>query len=111
VRVPVIYAMLAGVLDNLTGAPVPQLLAGAARAVLRPVGLHTAPLTPRPELGGATVPMAIHLPAAPPIAWPTGRAVGPEGATASVSVLQAGMPWAVSAAPRAMEFDVRTARP
>ena len=115
VRLPVVYAMLAGVLVNLTGASVPeplekvvQLLAGGALAVLLLLlGLQMARLTPRPELTGATVATAIRLLAAPPIAWVTGRAVGLEGATLSVSVLQASMPSAVTAALWAMEFDAR----
>jgi hypothetical protein len=117
VRLPILYAIVAGIVVNVSGWPPPapvtkaiQLLAAGSLAVLLLlVGLHLPGLAPRPEAGGATLAAAIRLLAAPPIAWLTGRLLGLDGVALSVAVMQASMPTAVTAALWAMEFDTRPA--
>lgn len=112
-RQPIVFAVAAGVLVNVTGWTVPppimratQLLAGGGLAVmLLLLGLQLARLAVRAEAGAATVATVIRVVLAPPIAWITGRWIGLEGAALGVSVLQASMPTAVTAALWAMEFD------
>lgn len=116
-RQPVIYAVMAGVVVNLSGWSLPgpiakasQLLAGGAVALmLLLVGLQLARLTVREEAPGAALATAIRLLAVPPIAWTVGRLVGLEGMPLAVAVVQASTPTAVSSALWALEFDVRPA--
>jgi predicted permease len=116
-RQPIIYAVVAGVIVNLSGWTLPgpaanasQLLAGGAVAVmLLLLGLQLARLTVREEAPGATLATAIRLLAVPPIAWTTGRLVGLEGVAFAVAVLQASTPTAVTSALWALEFDARPA--
>ena len=80
-RQPIIYAVAAGVMVNLSGWSLPgpvakasQLLAGGAVALmLLLVGLQLARLTVREEAKGAALATAIRLVAVPPIAWVVGR--------------------------------------
>jgi predicted permease len=117
VRQPIIYAVLAGVIVNLSGWSLPgpvakasQLLAGGAvAAMLLLVGLQLARLTVREEAPGATLATAIRLLAVPPIAWAAGRLVGLEGMAFAVAILQASTPTSVSSALWALEFDARSA--
>jgi predicted permease len=96
-RLPIIYAIAAGVVVNLAGIEVPrpvarasELLAGGGLALmLLLLGLQLARMTPRAEAAGATVATAIRLLAAPPIAWATGWMIGLEGMALGVTVLLA----------------------
>jgi predicted permease len=114
---PITYAMLSGVLVNLSGWRLPsplakasQLLAsGSITVLLLLLGLQLARLPLRAEAPGALLATAIRLLVAPPVAWVTARLVGLEGTALSVAVLQASMPTAVTAALWAMEFDARPA--
>jgi predicted permease len=116
-RQPVIYAVAAGVIVNLSGWSLPgpiakasQLLAGGAVALmLLLVGLQLARLTVREEAPGAALATAIRLVAVPPIAWAIGKLVGLEGMALAVAVLQASTPTAVTSALWALEFDARPA--
>jgi predicted permease len=116
-RQPMIYAVVAGVIVNLSAwsLPVPvaqasQLLGGGAMAImLLLVGLQLTRLTVREEAPGAALATAIRLLAVPPIAWVAGRLVGLEGMALAVAVLQASTPTAVTSALWALEFDARPA--
>jgi predicted permease len=116
-RQPMIYAVVAGVIVNLSewSLPVPvaqasQLLGGGAMAImLLLVGLQLTRLTVREEAPGAALATAIRLLAVPPIAWVAGRLVGLEGMALAVAVLQASTPTAVTSALWALEFDARPA--
>jgi hypothetical protein len=117
VRQPVIYAVAAGVVVNLSGLSLPgpvarasELLAGGAVALmLLLVGLQLARLTVREEASGAALASTIRLVAVPPIAWAIGRLVGLEGVPLAVAVVQASTPTAVTSALWALEFDARPA--
>ena len=116
-RQPVIYAVVAGVIVNMSGWTLPgpiakasQLLAGGSVALmLLLVGLQLSRLTVREEGPGAAVATAIRLLAVPPVAWVLGRLVGLEGVALAVAVLQASTPTAVTSALWALEFDARPA--
>jgi hypothetical protein len=116
-RLPITYAIAAGVAVNLSGWPLPapiakasQLLAnGSVAVLLLLLGLQLSRLTFREEARGAVLATAIRLLAAPPIAWLGGRLVGLEGLALAVAVLQASTPTAVVAFLWAMEFDTRPA--
>jgi predicted permease len=117
VRQPIIYAVAAGVIVNLSGWTLPgpvanasRLLSGGAVALmLLLLGLQLARLTVRQEASGATLATAIRLFAVPPIAWAAGRLVGLEGMAFAVAVLQASTPTSISSALWALEFDARPA--
>lgn len=112
-RLPITYAVIAGVVVKIAGWSLPaplakasQLLAnGSVAVLLLLLGLQLARLRPRAEAGGAMLATAIRLLAAPPIAWLTGRLLGLDGTALSVATLQASMPTAVTAALWAIEFD------
>jgi predicted permease len=114
---PIFYAILAGILINILGWPLPspvakasQLLASGSVAVLLLLaGLQLAQLRPRAEARATALATCIRLVVAPPVAWLVARAVGLEGLALSVAVLQASMPTAVIAALWAIEFDTRPA--
>jgi predicted permease len=114
---PILYAVVAGIMVNLSGWSLPgpiakasQLLAGGAVAVmLLLVGLQLTRLTVREEVHGAVLATAIRLLAVPPIAWAIGRLVGLEGMALAVAVVQASTPTAVSSALWALEFEARPA--
>jgi predicted permease len=114
---PILYAIVAGVLVKVIDWPLPapvarasQLLASASVAVLLLLaGLQLARLRPRAEAPATVLATFVRLVVAPPVAWLTGRAVGLEGLALSVAVLQASMPTAVIAALWAIEFDTRPA--
>ncbi len=116
-RLPITYALAAGVLVNLTGGTLPapvakasQLLAnGSVAVLLLLLGLQLARLSFRAEAAGAVVATVIRLLVAPPVAWLTGRLVGLEGTALAVAVLQASTPTAVVAFLWALEFDARPA--
>lgn len=115
VRLPIFYAVLAGVVLNVTGWPLPSPLAkvsevlanGSLAVLLLLLGLQLAALRPRAEAVGATVATVVRLLVAPPIAWVTGRLIGLEGVPLAVAVIQASTPAAVTAALWAAEFDAR----
>jgi malate permease and related proteins len=117
VRQPIIYAVAAGVIVNLSGWTLPapvanasRLLAGGAVALmLLLLGLQLARLAVREEASGAALATAIRLVAAPPIAWGAGRLVGLEGLAFSVAVIQASTPVAITSALWALEFGARPA--
>jgi predicted permease len=114
-RQPVVYAVAAGIIVNLSGwflpgpvAKASQLLAGGAVALmLLLLGLQLARLTVREDAPGAALATAIRLVAVPPIAWAAGRLVGLEGMALAVAVIQASTPTAVTSALWALEFDAR----
>jgi len=116
-RLPVLYAIAAGLLLNAVGWPLPSplarasqlLAAGSVAVLLLLVGLQLARMTLREEAAGAALAAAIRLLAAPPVAWLTARLVGLEGTAMAVAVLQASMPTAVATALWAVEFDTRPA--
>lgn len=116
-RLPIVYAIAAGVVVNAAGWRLPpaiakasQLLAnGSVAVLLLLVGIQLARMALRDEAPGAMVATAIRLLVAPPLAWVTARLVGLEGTALAVAVLQASMPTAVAAALWAMEFDTRPA--
>ena len=93
VRLPVTYAMLAGLAVNVAGVTVPgpiakasQLLSSGSIAVLLVLlGLQLARLPLGAEVRGATVATVLRLFVAPPVAWLTGRAVGLEGVALAVA--------------------------
>jgi hypothetical protein len=115
IGMPILYAIVAGVVVNLVDWPLPapvaratQLLASGSVAVLLLLaGLQLARLRPRVEARATAVATFMRLVVAPPVAWLTGRAVGLEDLALSVVVLQASMPTAVIAALWAIEFDTR----
>ncbi|MBI1735106.1 MAG: AEC family transporter [Candidatus Rokubacteria bacterium] len=115
VRLPIFYAVLAGVVVNATGWPLPEPLAkvsqvlanGSLAVLLLLLGLHLAALRPRAEAVGASVATVVRLLVAPPVAWVTGRLIGLEGVPLAVAVIQASTPAAVTAALWAAEFDTR----
>jgi len=115
VRQPMIYAVVAGIVVNLSGWPLPapvarasQLVAGGAVAMLLLlVGLQLARLTVRAEAPAAALVSGIRLLAVPPIAWGVGKLVGLEGLALAVAVLQASTPTAVTSALWALEFNAR----
>jgi predicted permease len=115
VRLPIFYAVLAGVLVNVTGWPLPRPLAkvsqlvanGSLAVLLLLLGLQLAALRPRAEAVGASVATVVRLLVAPPVAWVTGRVIGLEGVPLAVAVIQASTPAAVTAALWAAEFDTR----
>ncbi len=116
-RQPIIYAVAAGVIVNLSGWTLPdpvanasRLLAGGAVALmLLLLGLQLSRLTVREEASGAALATAIRLVAVPPVAWATGRLVGLEGMAFAVAVVQASTPTAITSALWALEFDARPA--
>src|SRR5262245_54118976 len=116
-RQPVVYAVVAGVIANLSGWSLPgpmakasQLLSGGAVALmLLLLGLQLARLGVREEAPAATLATGIRLLAVPPIAWIVGRMVGLEGMPLAVAVIQASTPTAVTSALWAIEFDARPA--
>ena len=116
-RQPIIYAVIAGVIVNLSGWTLPgpvasasRLLAGGAVALmLLLLGLQLARLSVREEAAGATLATVIRLVAVPPIAWATGRLVGLEGMAFAVAVVQASTPTAITSALWALEFDASPA--
>jgi predicted permease len=117
VRQPIIYAVAAGVLVNLSGWTLPgpvanasQLLAGGAVALmLLLLGLQLARLTVKQEASGAALATTIRLLVAPPLAWAAGRLVGLEDMAFAVAVVQASTPTSISSALWALEFDARPA--
>jgi malate permease and related proteins len=117
VRQPIIYAVVAGVIVNLSGWTLPapvanasRLLSGGAVALmLLLLGLQLARLTVRQEASGAVLATAIRLVAVPPIAWAIARLVGLEGVAFAVAVIQASTPTSISSALWALEFDARPA--
>lgn len=116
-RQPIIYAVAAGTIVNLSGWSLPgpvakasELLAGGAVALmLLLLGLQLARMTVREEATGAVLATTIRLLGVPPIAWAVGKLVGLEGMALAVAVLQASMPTAVTSALWALEFDARPA--
>lgn len=116
-RQPIIYAVAAGVIVNLSGWTLPgpvanasRLLAGGAVALmLLLLGLQLARLTVREEASGATLATVIRLAVAPPVAWAVGRLVGLEGLAFAVAVVQASTPTSITSALWALEFDARPA--
>ncbi len=116
-RQPIIYAVAAGVIVNLSGWTLPgpvanasRLLAGGAVALmLLLLGLQLARLTVREEASGAALATVIRLAVAPPVAWAVGRLVGLEGMAFAVAVIQASTPTSITSALWALEFDARPA--
>ncbi len=117
VRQPSLYAVVAGLIVNLSGWTLPesvarasQLLAGGSVAMMLVLlGLQLARMTMREEVAGAAIGTSIRLLAVPFIAWGAGRLVGLEGTALAVAVLQASTPVAVTSALWALEFNARPA--
>jgi hypothetical protein len=114
-RLPILYAMAAGIAVNLAGITLPtpvarasELLAqGSIAVMLLLLGLQLAELRPRAEAAGALVATLVRLVLAPPVAWLAAWLVGLEGSALAIAVVQASTPTAVTAALWAMEFDAR----
>jgi hypothetical protein len=111
-RLPVTYAILAGVALNILGvAPPPpvdkaaQLLANGAIAVmLLLVGAQMSAVRLEGEWKGVAFATAVRLLLAPLAAWGTASLLGLEGPVRQASILQASLPTAVTAAIWASEF-------
>ena len=113
-RLPITYAVAAGLLLDVLGivppAPVAraaELLAnGAVAVMLLLIGVQLAQVHPNGEWPAITVATLIRLGAAPVIAWVTASWVGLEGVARQTSILQSSLPTAVTAAIWASEFGV-----
>ena len=113
-RLPITYAVAAGLLLDVLGivppAPVAraaELLAnGAVAVMLLLIGVQLAQVHPSGEWPAITVATLIRLGAAPVIAWVTASWVGLEGVARQTSILQSSLPTAVTAAIWASEFGV-----
>ncbi len=113
-RLPITYAVAAGLLLDVLGvvppAPVAraaELLAnGAVAVMLLLIGVQLAQVHPNGEWPAITVATLIRLGAAPVIAWVTAPWVGLEGVARQTSILQSSLPTAVTAAIWASEFGV-----
>jgi predicted permease len=113
-RLPVTYAIAAGLLLNVLGVPLPppaaravQLLAnGAVAVMLLLVGVQLAEVHLGGEWGGIAFATATRLVVAPLLAWATAPLVGLDGVARQTGILQASLPTAVTAAIWASEFAV-----
>jgi len=113
-RLPVTYAIIAGLLLNLWGvvlsqsiAKATQLLAnGAVAVMLLLIGMQLAEVRFGGEWRGIAFATVTRLLVAPVLAWGTAPLVGLEGVARQTSILQASLPAAVSAAIWASEFAV-----
>lgn len=113
-RLPITYAVAAGLLLDALGVvpPAPiaraaELLAnGAVAVMLLLIGVQLAQVHPNGEWPAITVATLIRLGAAPVIAWVTAPWVGLEGVARQTSILQSSLPTAVTAAIWASEFGV-----
>ncbi len=113
-RLPVTYAIIAGLLLNLWGVVLPlpiakatQLLAnGAVAVMLLLVGVQLAEVRFGGEWRGIAFATVTRLLVAPVLAWGTASLVGLEGVARQTGILQASLPTAVTAAIWASEFAV-----
>ncbi len=116
-RLPITYAVAAGLLLDVLGvvppAPVAraaELLAnGAVAVMLLLIGVQLAQVHPNGEWPAITVATIIRLGIAPVLAWVTAPWVGLEGVARQTSILQSSLPTAVTAAIWASEFGVAPA--
>jgi malate permease and related proteins len=116
-RLPVTYAVAAGLLLDAFGIvpPVPvakaaELLAnGAVAVMLLLIGVQLAQVHPHGEWPAISVATVIRLAVAPALAWVTAPWVGLEGVARQTSILQSSLPTAVTAAIWASEFGVAPA--
>jgi malate permease and related proteins len=117
VRLPVTYAIIAGLAFNLSGmtppAPVAkaaQLLAGGAVAVmLLLVGAQLSTVHVDGGWRGIATAAATRLIFAPIVGWGTAGALGLDGVVRQTSILQASLPTAVTSAIWASEFGAEPA--
>jgi hypothetical protein len=113
-RLPVTYAVAAGLVLDALGIvpPVPvakaaELLAnGAVAVMLLLIGVQLAQVRPGGEWPAITAATVIRLGVAPVLAWVTAPWVGLEGVARQTSILQSSLPTAVTAAIWAAEFGV-----
>lgn len=113
-RLPVTYAIAAGLLLNVLGVPLPppvaksvQLLAnGAVAVMLLLVGVQLAEVHLGGEWRGIAFATATRLIIAPLLAWGTAPLAGLDGVARQTGILQASLPTAVTAAIWASEFGV-----
>ncbi len=113
-RLPVTYAIVAGLLLDLLGVALPgplaratKLLADGAVAVqLLLVGVQLSEVRFSGAWRGIAFATVMRLVLAPILAWTTAPLVGLEGIARQTSILQASMPTAVAAAIWASEFAV-----
>ena len=113
-RLPVTYAVAAGLVLDALGVLPPepiakaaQLLAnGAVAVMLLLIGVQLAEVRPAGEWPAITVGTVIRLGVAPVLAWVTAPWVGLEGIARQTSILQSSLPTAVTAAIWASEFGV-----
>ncbi len=113
-RVPVLYAAIAGLLLNTFGGKLPEgifrsidLLAGAAvpgMLILMGVQLRSAPLFQEQTIVLRSV--AVRLLIGPLIAWLLCQLLGVSGVERSVLIMQAAMPTAVMTAVLATEYNI-----
>jgi predicted permease len=113
-RLPVTYAVAAGLVLDALGIvpPVPvakaaELLAnGAVAVMLLLIGVQLAQVRPGGEWPAIIAATVIRLGVAPVLAWVTAPWVGLEGVARQTSILQSSLPTAVTAAIWAAEFGV-----
>jgi predicted permease len=112
-RLPVTYAIAAGLAVNLAGLATPAPLAKAAQLVaagavavmLLLVGAQIAAVRAAAAWRGLAFAVVVRLLVAPIVAWDTAPVVGLEGVVRQAAILQASLPTAVTAAIWASEFD------
>ncbi len=113
-RLPVTYAIAAGLLLNVVGVPLPQPVAkaaqllanGAIAVMLLLVGVQLAEVRLGGEWRGVAVATVTRLVVAPMLAWGTAPLLGLDGVARQTGILQASLPTAVTAAIWASEFAV-----
>ncbi len=117
VRLPVTYAIIAGLALNVSGVTPPapvakaaQLLAGGAVAImLLLVGAQLSTVHIEGGWRGIAIAAATRILFAPLVAWGTAGALGLHGVVRQTSVLQASLPTAVTSAIWASEFGAEPA--
>ena len=115
VKMPVLYAVLAGILCNQTGIAVSEPLwkalsvaSGAAIPVMLVVlGIQLSRVDIRKNRSAIGVATLIRLVLTPIICFPLAFILGLEGVPRAVCIVEASMPTAVFASIIAVEFDVR----
>ncbi len=114
-RVPIGYAVLLGLLVNVTALPVPTSVARATHllgqaavpVMLLVLGMQLARAAIKTEWGPITAATLLRLLASSGLAILLVRLIGLQGVAAKVAIVQASMPTAVITTILATEFDTR----
>jgi hypothetical protein len=114
-KLPLVYAVTAGLIFNLTGLRVPEPLMksvdlGAQAAVplmLTILGIELASATIENDRSVIALATVVKLVVTPILAFPLAAAMGMQGVTRAVSIIEASMPTAVMATIVAVEFDAK----